>query len=116
MNPTSAVPRSRRIRSEQSLRVHHQRVLQIVELAELGLQIGAPLALEAIGGWPVALRGRLAVAAEEPLRDVEFTNASERRVALAVEPGVVAQVDDQLRAAREWPAGEAHHAAVVGLL
>src|SRR5262245_7745584 len=95
-----------------------RRRLDEVELGEALFEIGVALTLNAalIGSVPV--RGALAVAAIERVHHLHAGHdLAEGRKALAVEPGIVAEIDEYLRRARVGPGGgEGDRAALIAVL
>src|SRR5262245_49075181 len=95
-----------------------RRRLDEIELGEALLEIGVALALNAplVGSVPV--RRALAVAAIERVHHLHAGHdLAERRKALAVEPGIVAEIDEHLGRARIWSGGgEGDRAALIALL
>src|SRR5262245_25010038 len=95
-----------------------RRRLDEIELGEALFEIGVALALNAplVGSVPV--RGALAVAVIERVHHFHAGNdLAEGRKALAVEPGIVAEIDEHLRRARVGPGGgEGDRATLIALL
>src|SRR5262245_64195462 len=92
--------------------------LDEIELVKVLFEIGVALTLNAplVGSVPV--RGALAIAAIERVHHLHAgDDLAEGRKALAVETGIVAEIDEYLGRARIWSGGgESDRAALVALL
>src|SRR5262245_9897486 len=94
-----------------------RRRLDEIELGKVLFEIGVALTLNAplVGSVPV--RGALAIAAIERVHHLHAgDDLAEGRKALAVEPGIVAEIDEHLRRARIWSGGgEGDRSALIAL-